>query len=1179
MHLSSVGQSHPYPLAPTGHPQDPGNASLFVPEGRTSRDGLHLDSLAQDVNTPLGVSTLTDALLTLVQQSGQGLLEQWGAYAIGELDTRDLLPQVDASVLAWVTNTLLELGQDKLLLRLAQLQPGDYVLRVGAIEAKALVLEKFAHAWPPHASVALLLSPGLDAAVLRKLQTFVQCPLQLSVHVHGERLVDSETASAWKSLLQLRPLNNLSIDGNPFPPELLKALPGLEANCISLSILQPAPASTSTSTSTSTSASASASFFEEVLLQLVQASGAKTLNLSNSAMDGRICAELVKCRQQWEQLTVRLSPEVTELLSLGQHKIAHLSLQPVATMFHATPAFMKLLQVCHVGQLSVNAAVDIGQWMVVMEHHASSSGSPLPLGILAACCLVKNGDDMVEALSAFERISTLVVVPWAMPLVVEGYEPMKADVALRLLTISHAKAQAQAVQRLAAQWVVQPLSDASITRITGFLVPLLDANLNVEEVRQRLASSQSPWKLDMAPIAPLPSLPNALGHKLGLLERAGVPVDMVRTAIAIKLSGEPTITVHDACMAFIEAQVFRRERKPHEWRAMGMGHLKTWMASDNSNDWMLQPPDPAHVPLAGLGPTAPSRTVDRPTMELLKPRGLAGVFELEQYFATKGRSYQENGRYDEGAALLRIASWIHNGFAKFSFDVFDTRSLARVMLDEGEHRLLGHIMPTRDAWTLPVLTSAAATTLAAVGAPKDDCEVVLELAPSLAGSDLRQVGVYAKRVNPSMLMLRTVVTPEAASEFWDALAALIASLPGLRWEMIQSDQEDLPAQELVGLLRKVQTTPMRGLSLHGLPQVDEPLLQAFRDTVTGSGMRELSVTNCDEEVALRLLPGHSWQLIHVTATHALAERVETEGLRANALTLAVSSDDPDGGRNAESIIGNCKGLETLVVDGPINILNLARALYTSGSVYSVRCERWGGSPQDQREAAKWFDRNAVIARFHAQASGVYRNGGLYRSTSLGRDIDRVILRNMFRDSNAFRVGAGRGWGRSMAAAMQGLLGVEALSDAGGFVGNRLDRVSALALSATSKAAYAESRQPWQGQIDQLALLLKPDATYVDLCNHLNTLHANKVLGERPEEVALHPSNPVLSKVVAMRLAGMHDTVIALVLARTLFLLLNTPRDQRTNDHDAAIPQLLEALAYVGRVPPEKWLKEGVGIHW
>ncbi|WP_304848249.1 hypothetical protein [Hydrogenophaga sp.] len=276
--------------------------------------------------------------------------------------------------------------------------------------------------------------------------------------------------------------------------------------------------------------------------------------------------------------------------------------------------------------------------------------------------------------------------------------------------------------------------------------------------------------------------------------------------------------------------------------------------------------------------------------------------------------------------------------------------------------------------------------------------------------------------------------------------------------------------------------------------------------------------------------------------------VSTQWLRLSGATTAI--DDAFA----------CPALETIEIDVAIsvNILYLTRLLVQFPKISSVKTP-FSFLNKSDVEATLTLLRDRPPVNLEIISA--------QRDPELSRRIQEATQRRLLQDLDLASEGAGKGWAYGIGQLMVGPEGAAAFIDVGAGVGRLLDPQSARALAQTSRSAYVGWRQAWTVEVERIKSWMSPEVGYEAFRQKL----LDRMNGESPFNnlagpmIDTYPEHPTLSKAITLHEAGMPTDVIAMAIGLQL------------NDHAPHTQELLEALAYLGVITPEAWLKDAYAI--
>ncbi len=1081
---------------------------------------------------------------------------------------------VDDATCQHAAQLLLRLDEASLICRLARARPLCYELEVGESESLAHALAHIGATWPPSTRVLLCLSTALPADAFRSLHAFLMQPEVLDVQITGAKHQTTANTVAMAQALLLRPLTGLSLAGHRLAPAVLRALAGVEARALHLE-------------ATGVDAQEE-DMFESALLAFVQRSGAAMLHMAHPSIQGRLAAQLLRCKPHWEVVHVALNMGVYKALRLGKHTVHKLDLHTQQRMLSSNAGFLAMLQAGGVNTLVVHGGMDLGKLSADLAAPAQAQGRTVER--IEAFFVVEDGADLEAILTTIahtHRVDALHHRP--MPLALAGHTPLSEDAAARLAAIGLTRRMGAPVHEtgLSAEW------QSAVQAIADLLAPGRSVSHVIDFMRapgNRLIPAK-----DLCGIVLRQSLNSAaLRDKVGAFLLTDIPDALLREALARCLRHQPGAG-REMCQALIHFR-FPVDMPRQDWRAAARPFAQT--LSRHTLGEGLDPDLLGKVSPSLATARPPPNTVATPTTAgtlaalgadeitaLVLPSSAQAVERLLQRLRARKAALRFQPAHaatrEALTAVLRLLTGRAVAVDKMSVAVLT--GWASELLREGQWRLLRHALPSHHTWLIDVTTAHAADMLEKMGtwpAPQSTCH--LTVSSALPVDAAKKVADFVASVAPDQLHLRLWLVPHADAEVWPHLTRMVSDHPGLELSLNGVPEARFPSAEVIALLEGVGPGAVHRLNLIRLPEHDAPVVQALTAALRRVDIRHLSVNHCGATAMAQILPCHTWDTLELTVSSLVEQQFENhpQAVTAHTLQLVVPHDrtEADQGTPWQTIVAACGALDTLDIWGiPVDMLALAQVLDGKRSVHTVRCVPGMVSRQQAKTTLALMRRNTSILRFEfAELKPPFNANGM---TALDADILNALFdlttHNRLREPQRFAWGAGKGFGWSLG-------GHGVFVDVGATMGGMLDPRSALALALTSKAAYNGAAQPRLDRINALTAALAPAITYRQLLQQLGQLIATDLLYGTPPTVPVYPEQPhnlVLNKVAAMRDAGLPDAVVGEVLWRRLLQLVPATGTLPacSNAELATVPHLLEAMAQVGAMPSLQWLRIGLGI--
>ncbi|MDO9438229.1 hypothetical protein [Hydrogenophaga sp.] len=1038
--------------------------------------------------------------------------------AILKLKEKDQLPAfIDDALCQEAANVLLELGQIHLLCRLAELKPIAYVLDVGASEQKACTLGSIGVIWPVGTPVCVVLAASLSAKAAHALDAFLPYPTSVVLRVVADGVAESSEAEA------------------------------------------------------------------QALEALVKGSGATALDVTDRSIYPHLAERLLACRGHWATVHMRLDSAPHELLAQTQRKIDRLELHPPegAAILAPNVAFLRTLMEKGVRTLIVHGPLDVFKLATALQ--ASAGLGELHLDRVEACFVVPRGADVgwtIASLSRSQMIGELQHQP--MRLEMTGYTRLNAEAAQRLsspgslarMALRTAESAANR-HRLTAESrrydVSQRWFDA-VTAIGGYLAPhqSLEALVGYVLSPANTLIPKDNW-VSSANAFPVTK---SLEDKLRWLVAVKTPDALLRAALTELLQGARPEEVDSVCQTLIFMRFPPLAQGPETWQALSRDFKARWLSdrvSRSELNAIAVPPDAT--------PAVERPRIEHEVVEPRLPRG--GIAELlipsgEQARAALLVRFRQMPRDKVTKEIVRLLTTGRCNVAHMSTP--QQMKFTTFLLQEGQWKLLAHLVPTRRMWSLDAATPAIAEAIEKMTPwPSSTSECHIVMPSSLSAACVSGLGKFAQSVPSKHLSLIIGFEPNPDALAWKDLATLVASNKGASLTLSLPSDAGFSAAGVIGFLNSISSAQLRVFGLVDVIEPSAPLQQALTAYCRNSAVPDISISMCSESLTQAVLTCRPWNRIIAPVSPTLAEVVLKGGVVADALTLERRGFDDL--QEIEIIVKYTGGLKLLNVAGvPIDLERLAKLLDGKRSIEIVKAPLSTSGKQASALAVALIRQNASLRELDIvdwdPSDGDDYRWPLEKPT---RDaLSEITFRHTLRYSQAFSVGAGSGFGASLGnGALLGLAnspvfqrGVRPFIDPAKVIGSMLNASSAKALSLTSKAAYVAAHQAWETHIDALADLLAPSVTLAAVAAHLKTLGRTVVLkrvrGYEPD-IGDTASDQLMNKVISMVMGGVPQTVVAESIARRLA-------------HDSiSTPLLLEALVIVGLMPSRQWLKDALGI--
>lgn len=1084
---------------------------------------------------------------------------------------------------------LLELGEARLLLCLVNRRPSEcYKLNIGSSAEKLQVLVEMGPDWFLQ-HVAISLSSSLPSHLVEALRPFLAVPGSLNITVVADKVADGAAATTFAQTVRWQELNGLTIVAPSSPAlEVLQALQGVKAGYIKLEVDTPADAPRAA--------------VEDALVAIVGASGGDELDISECgladpyAATGEIPANwplecfsfvrrLVVCRPHWRILTVSQLGFVA--LPTHPSTVRHLELTFKGVLFWG-PELMDKLVSMQLASLTTTAMVS------VLQLARNAMSSPVWIDNIVACFVEREFDDFEAAFNAILSNGASYRLQHREPTFqCIGYRPINQRDQDRLTEAS----DSNAMVRSSAPWTV---TDASLweaaVKLIGYLWDstrtLGDVLMAIAMIRRRMTAycEFPPIYLDAERSSTL------LEHKLLCLEQCAEILPAVRAAMVLASTDNPRLGL-EICRVLIQRGIPMRERTAQEWRALARPLRGQWISDqltktqrDNLSPSLLSvmtnanPQPPAKVPIAlnlsarrAPGPLASFEPAPYVHLE-----GYQGVADLAARLSHRAvNMHLQTADPDIGGAEAAALQLVQRSFVSLPpVSPHELSWLTRLLLLEGQMRLVQAYVSwwmaaTGEAvWTIDVDEAEIAAQLKKMTAwPATGGVCNLRVSTSLSEPSLVALSQFAKLVPPGALRLCLKVGANDIPSAWSGCADLLKGRPDSVLEVSVGAGNPLPhafpTHHLTHMLKALETPPEAGaalyaLMLNGLRAGPLQAVQDLSSAVLGTKVMRLSMENCSDSLAHALATCQPWHHLALAISRSMADVFLQGAVTAIGLQLFVETALADRGALVQDMIGACKGLDYVTLDGgPVDIGALAHGLDLNRTVGGFRADLTMTSQAAGDAALALLKRNASIVSATRTPfnTGIAPQAPQPISPDMWKAIIEAALYNRLRNPELSAIGAGKGFGFSYAAS-RGL--GDDFRDVGGIIGSMLDSRSATALSEVNRATFAGSRRRWESAVNLLAKRF--------------TEKVESAKGQMPPV----PGNPVLRTAREALQAGMLEKAVREAVGR--MLRQRVPEREPAADavmpaaqDDREIPWLLETLAYLGAMPPDQWLQDVLGF--
>ncbi len=1109
--------------------------------------------------------------------------------AILALDTEDTAPNI--SLAPWCMSLLLHLGQTGLMVRLAEKCARSYALNVTST-TDCTTLTAVGPAWPKNAPMTLVVRNTLQPDEATSLGHVLTAHDPLHLQLWAFETADPSKLAFLGNVLRPHHFLSLFFSVSTLAVDTFRALVGITADEITI---QAVP-----------SEHLSPAFWTEMAppaAELVERSASRRLNIAGGGIPTAFIARLLIARTRSEEVYIPFSPELTDL-HLGECRIGRLELLMGSAMLQPTEAFMRMLHVMQVRELVVEGMLDLTAFAQALE---SASANGLSLSLLEGAFLLKDGSNLVETLNALTRDvrieKALHQATSSLPPAGYTFLGPQDEETLEAQNLIN---QAKLFLRVYGNPSKKPAAwKNAVMAISDMLLP----GEKVAALTAYLSSHQNTFVdiKDLSWMPPGASGSILLADKLKALQACGFPNALIRDAIAYRLRRSPA-EIQPMCRAMILARLPTPAHSNEHWMSLGRQHQKSWrettgdaMFTDRVQPQIAAPTTITTTTVAGsttdsknpaittntttntttttatAGTTTPATATATTTAVTRNRTGRSALTQTPkaEAEAIKKRMNEAMSTENSGDKLVAFIADIARRNRHIGPDM--ERALL-ALLDKGQvtpeledpivlflicKELLraGEVQLLRNLATLipEILLSPSglydmARLRSLTRVPYQGGQYSLNVKSNMPAGELAQLFEFARSVPATHLKLRFTGMADTPNHVWAAWADFLQSHPGLFLQLGQHDQTPLPPWRMAEFLQAIPPDTLRGFGLEAFPNVDPTFMAALQACTARSGVQELWLgANVDPQAAGLLLSlKKPWTKLEMMVTDAHNACFSAGTVSAQWLRLL-------GATNAIDDAFACPGLETIEIHNTqrITVLEVAQLLFEFPSILTIKTPLVFDNEMLFQAALNLLgDRPPVNVEITNQVA-----------PGFAQRLQEALLLRRLRDPATTGEGTGKGWGYALSQPMGEPRGSGKFIDLGAGVGKLLDPQSALALALTSHAAYVGWEHAWSAEMDRIAAWFSPDIGYEDFRKKL----LERVNGQSPVNnlagplINTHPDQPVLSKAISLHSAGMPLQVIATAIGLQL------------TAQPSHAQELLEALAFLGVIKAEAWLKDAYAI--
>lgn len=1107
---------------------------------------------------------------------------------------------------------LLELGQGRLLCRLAEDRQIEYPLQVGPPQSgnlllgsdqRARLLADISASWPLHTPVSLTLGTTLSSNALQALHAFLQRPITLKVNLLLQDTGNEAPVHALAKALHLRTFSALSLHCVAPELETLKTLCGIQTQAIRLQFAEQSQAALE---------DGAVKFH---LCQLVDKSGAEKLDVAHASVPAGLATSLLGLTKHWSRVDLRLENEVTlQLINnrLGKLKIEHLSVHGQPGMLVLNAPTLKMLGFAGVHTLTVHGALDLNTLDASLSANPTTPSRRLTR--IEACCMVLDSADAQQTLDLLKRIGlNRTVSHQPMPVEVTGFRAITSTEAARLSATGSSNSSMAPTVEIAVppEQGLELAQTKAIQGIAGRLSPVS----TVEALLQYLYSpdSPAPSRPDVQ-VKPADLASFSLKVKLQVLKAFDIPDALIRQALAAMVRMAPPDIAPKLMRATLEVLLeakfpMQKRDRPEEWIALARTMEKNWVS-----DTMTAPDAATVAPVDVLA--GPQRANARPTttttntthittttttthstrsadlsveadpdgdyvafISHVHPSTVAGVQQLKWSMdsaAIYARSSDD--RFTLSAALWIIRQLGHRPLDNLaSLPREAQQAVARLLLTHGQWQLFRHIAPMLSHWDIRVDEQQIAFDLQEMMPwsnlfPEAGQAIGLHLIlpATLGPKAIAAIGELAQTTASGPLELTLEVNERTSEATWEAFEALACACSTTKLTIQQDISWPAAPGRISVFLSHIAPARLVEFALSGVPGDDEIGLTPLTTAVQALSATKLTIEHCGDGVLKALATCKPWACLTLPAVPSAAAELRNQAIAVETLSLKVVHP-PIPRDHLLTIVHACKGVKVLDLWGARPDLDdVAHMLNVSRSISTLACDPSAESELAAERAMALLRQNLFLRHFVRPSQPPRAGSGLSITKATRIQILELTVRNQLfsapdegTDVEEFTLGAVRGLARTKG------LG-DSFSDLGVFLSGMLDGKSAQSLSVVSKATFAASREAWEARINRLVKRFELKVT---------TAQATALVGTWDKAQAW-----VQQQVKTLHNEGLSDAVIGEVLGRRLRQLVPRPATGPAPNAMLpsaqalyTIPHLLRAMLDVGALPMQLWLKEVMGI--
>ncbi|MDO9438332.1 hypothetical protein [Hydrogenophaga sp.] len=506
------------------------------------------------------------------------------------------------------------------------------------------------------------------------------------------------------------------------------------------------------------------------------------------------------------------------------------------------------------------------------------------------------------------------------------------------------------------------------------------------------------------------------------------------------------------------------------------------------------------------------------------------------------------------------------------------QSFADTLVQLKQWKLLRHLVPTHDRWEFNVTSPQIATGLASMAPwPSTTSTLCVTLSPTLAPQSIQEVGALFKTVPANRRRLSVWASAHSHASCWTALAALVNASPPSALSIKPTTENPASLQTIREFLSQALCDELGELCLLGIQEDNLKTIAGLVSVVGTSSLDKLELPACNDSLVEALAVCKPWASLGLDASPPVAAALKNKLVVTRALNLKIQTTNSVEKQAQQNtcildIIGAAeKSVQRLRLWGAgIDLVDMVQILDRSRFITDVAFLPTKTSPEAGKSALVLLRQNLFIRSMTSSHSDFK----LALDLALRRELNQVPLRNQHLSiqrgdagPEEFSIGAVRG----LASQWGGIP-----EDLAALIAPLLDGKSAQSLSVVNKATFIGSRQLWETGARRLTRVFVPAAKNTAAVAGLVPTPSKRNPFVLLVEDLLNMQVPyaLISDALGRRIQELLPKSSAELEANPVLAL----EPALTQEELDTLPQLLEAMAYAGGMPPQLWLQKAVGIN-